>query len=374
MTSRERILCAMKGGKPDRVPIFIRGVYPFAPERVARLGEGFEPLVEYVRENCDQIHFWGAGGGFFHSADEAAQPRVRLLEERPDYELYEHLVETPKGPLIAHIARSSGQPQYMVKNYVQTEEDVDRVLSVPYEPIRPDIEDFHRMDKIIGDSGIVLPQIGNATGKMRSLLGTEALAIWSIEKRHLIHRLLEAVNQRIYDLVEYLLDGGVGPVIGMLGEEIATPPMLSPRDFYDFVVIYDKPIIELIHSYGRLVHIHCHGNLSQILEMFLEMGVDSTHPVETPPLGDITLVEFRRRVGNRIAIKGNIQIGDLYAAPKEKVTTACKEAIGVGGRDGAFIIAPTASPHWPYLPQRTWENYKAMIDFALKHGEYPIRL
>ena len=356
------------------MPVFIRGVYPFAPERVARLGEGYEPLVQYVREKCDQIHFWSAGRGFFYSAHEAACPQVHLLEERSDYELYEYLIETPKGPLTARVARSSGQPQYMVKKYVKTEEDVEKVLSVPYEPIQPDLEDFHRLDKMIGDSGIVLAQIGNATGRVAPLLGTESLAIWSIEKRFFIHRLLEAVNERIYDLVKYLLDGGVGPVIGMGGEEYVTPPMASPRDFHDFVVIYDKPIIELIHSYGRLVHIHCHGNLSQILDMFLEMGVDSTHPVESPPMGDITLAEFRRCVGNRIAIKGNIQIGDLYAAPKERIIEACREAIGAGGRDGAFIIAPTASPHWPRLLQRTWENYKVMIDFALKHGEYPIAL
>jgi uroporphyrinogen-III decarboxylase len=262
----------------------------------------------------------------------------------------------------------------MVKNYVETDKDVEKVLSVPYEPLEPDIKDFHRLDSIIGEKGIVLPQIGNATGRLRSLLGTERLAIWSIERRFLIHRLLEPLNERIYELVKCLLEGGVGPVVGMLGEEIATPPMLSPRDFYDFVVAYDKPIIELIHSYGGLAHMHCHGNLSQILEMFLEMGLDSTHPVESPPMGDITLAEFRRRVGNKIAIKGNIQIGDLYAAPKEKVIEACGQALGVGGRDGAFILAPTASPHWPYLPERTWENYKAMIDFALEHGEYPIRL
>jgi len=272
----------MKGGVPDRVPIFIRGVYPFAAERVAQFGPGYEPLVEYVRENCDQIHFWGVGAGFLYSSDKAAQPEMRILEKRSDYELSEYFIETPKGPLTAHIARSSGQPRYMVKNYVETEEDVEKALSLPFEPVRPNLADFHRLDRIIGKRGIVLPQIGNATGRLLSLLGTERLAIWSVEKRSLIHRILGAVNERIYDLVRLLLEGGVGPVIGMLGEEIATPPMLSPRDFYDFVVAYDKPIIELIHSYGRLAHMHCHGNLSQILEMFLEMGLDSTHP---PPRG-----------------------------------------------------------------------------------------
>jgi len=164
----------------------------------------------------------------------------------------------------------------------------------------------------------------------------------------------------------------VGPVIGLIGEELATPPLLSPKDFAEFVGQYDKRLIDLAHRYGCIVRIHCHGNLGAVLDTFLDMGVDALHPVETVPLGDITLEEFRRRVGNRIVVKGNIQVGDLYTRSKEKIVAMCRETIRVAGKDGALILAPTASPYLPVLTDRVFENYKAMIDTALTYGRYPL--
>ena len=100
-------------------------------------------------------------------------------------------------------------------------------------------------------------------------MGSELLAIWSIEERELLTEMVEMMFQRCYDFVKHLVESGVGPVFESAGQELATPPLLSPDDFRDFVVKYDKPLIDLVHEHGGLVHIHCHGNLDADLDDFV---------------------------------------------------------------------------------------------------------
>ena len=40
--------------------------------------------------------------------------------------------------------------------YVKTEEDVERLLSVPYVPPRPPVSGFFELDRKVGERGIVL--------------------------------------------------------------------------------------------------------------------------------------------------------------------------------------------------------------------------
>jgi hypothetical protein len=118
------------------------------------------------------------------------------------------------------------------------------------------------------------------------------------------------------------------------------------------------------------VHIHCHGNLKGVLDGFLRAGTDSLHPVEAPPMGDTTLAEFRERVGLNIAIKGNIQIGDIMDADPGEIAGKVRQAFDEAGRDGAYILAPTASPFWPELSERALANYRSMVETGREYGVY----
>ena len=71
-----------------------------------------------------------------------------------------------------------------------------------------------------------------------------------------------------------------------------------------------------------------------------------------------------------MTVKGNIQIGDIYRGRPEDIARQVREAFAAAGREGAFILAPTASPFWPELPQRALVNYRAMIDAGHDCGVY----
>ncbi|MCZ7646142.1 MAG: hypothetical protein M5U26_12780 [Planctomycetota bacterium] len=320
-------------------------------------------MIDYVRENTDIVELFGLPRGFLLN-DISGLPQGR--EEHVldgDRIAYSRWIETPRGRIDQVVDYSRAQRLSMVrKPWVETRDDLEKVLSIPERSVRPDLSAYRERRASIGERGICLPEIPCAASFVHELLDTEGLALWSREERGTVLELLDRFNARLMAYVRYLLEHGVGPVLALLGEEYITPPLHSPLDFQEFVVAYDKPIVEAIHEYGVICRIHCHGRIGRLLDGFLDIGVDALHPVEEPPMGDLTLQSFRKRAGNRICIKGGVQIGDLYEKNAAEVAAHCRGVIERAGRCGALILAPSASPYWPELTPAMFDNYRAMID------------
>ena len=378
MTSRERLMMAMRREQPDRVPIHIRGVPVSAANWRERLRHpSYLPLYEAVEQNCDFVGGWGCEYGTFLSATD----KVRSYsQQRPskdeDFVIHERIIETPKGPMkAASYASTKGKPGMSEEFYIKDREDAEKFLSIPYVPIKPNLESFFPEDRRLGEQGIVIVGMGSdPIYRIQSIMGSELLAIWSIEERELLTEMVEMMFHRCYDFVKCLVEGGVGPVFGTLGQELATPPLLSPDDFREFVVKYDKPLFDLIHEAGGLVHVHCHGNLDDVLEDFVEMGTDCLHPMEAPPWGDVPLAEAKERIGKDICIEGNIQMGDIYTCTEEEMEQIVMNAIRDAAPDGGFILCPTASPFTPMLKEEHKQNYLTVIGIGREYGEYPLCL
>ncbi len=371
MTPRERLITAYKGGKPDRVPVFVRGVYPFNAHHCETVHESFKPLTELVREKCEQVDFVGFDYGFLYNKPGSYSVEEKLLSEQETRWVKEYSIETPRGPITQEVTYSKDQPSMVSKHWVCNDADLERVLSMPYVPAEPDVSRWRERDELIGDNGISLTEIGNAVSRVTNLLGSEDFAIWSITRRDELIKLIEMLNERLLDLVGWILDQGVGPVIALNGEEFITPPLHGPKDFKAFVTPYDKTVVDLIHSHDRIARIHCHGPVLGVLDDFLEIGVDALHPVEAPPLGDCPAATFREKVGNRICMKGNIQIGDLIGQfGPDEIREQVRKLIDDCGRDGALIIAPTASPYLNALDPEHLANYVALVEAAHEFGTY----
>ena len=371
MTSRQRLLTAMRCQEPDRVPIIVRGVNPYAANMNWRgtADPSYHPLVTRVRESCDIQHIWSAGRGFYLNG---ADLPVESATETADWRITRTAIETPHGTLesVTRVGIQSYAPHGTIKHWVTAERDVDAFLSLPFSLAEPDLTDYWQAKEELGDAGYVLPYLNDPVGYVHSLLGSELLAIWSIESPHLLHRLLEAMHERCMAYTRALLEAGVSPVVGLQGQEQVVPPLLSPRQFDEFVTQYDASLVELIRSHGCLVYVHCHGFLTAALERFADMGVNVLHPIEAPPLGDITLAEAKRRVGDRICLEGNIQIGDVMTLTRREIVDQVGRAIEDAARGGGFILSLTATPFERVLSTRTRDNLFAMIETALVLGGY----
>jgi len=356
MTSRERLLTALAGQQPDRVPIAFHGVYPYIVGEDWRCKHpSYAPLLALAREETDPWCWWGLDAGTFYT--------VVPTHKRPlDGDFVETVVETPLGP----ISEIENTIQQVRKAYLQNDEDIQRFLSIRYEPARPDLAPAWELERTVGERGLLYTGGLDALGIVADLFTPEDFAIRCHYSQTLILRLIEKVFEYHYDYVHYMLDHGPRSLWSFGGAEYATAPLLAPRYFDAFVVPYTGRLVELIHRHGGLVEIHCHGRLNGILERIVDMGPDALHPIETPPMGDVTLAEAKRRLG-RICIIGNIQIGDMIALTPEEIDRSVREAVRDGG-PGGLVLSTSASPYEPELGARTLANFRQMVASGRKYG------
>ena len=355
------MLAALRREQPDRVPVFLF-LNPYGDRWYTQ-----DPSYASVLAACealeDVVYDWPFPSGFFHTAAE-------LTTERRDQGsgVTEHVIHTPRGP-ITKVTAPSWRGGGAVKRWISTPEDARRVLSVPYEPSRPDLGPFLQERERLRGRAVARMGFQDPIC-MAGLVDEEALAVWTIEERALLRELLDTCFQRIRDELRHCLEGGLGPIFHFSGPEYALPPLMSPRDFEEFVVAYDTPLVELIHSYpDRYVIIHSHGRVSRFLERFAAIGMDGLNVLEPPPIGDTRLADAKRRIGDRVCLIGNVQYDDLARGSKEKIERLVREAIRDGAPGGGFILCPCASPYERPLPAKAAENLIHFLRMGRKWGE-----
>ena len=147
------------------------------------------------------------------------------------------------------------------------------------------------------------------------------------------------------------------------GPEYASPPYLPPRLFREYVVRYDKPMVESIQRWGGYARIHSHGRLRQILDEIVSTGCDGLDPIEPPPQGDVELSYVRQHYGKQLTLFGNLEASDIENLPtkafRKKVEQALRE--GMDGEGRGFVLMPSACPYGRVISPLALANYECMV-------------
>jgi len=362
---QKRLLAALTGGEPDMVPVW-PWMNPFAPDW-EEMGESYVRLGDYVRQNADVFYRWSFPTGFAYSAAEVNFRIEEVLSEAGGQRLS---VDTPRG-LLFQVERTSParRGRYPVKHWIEDVGDLERFLSIPTEICRPEVEDFLRKRNEMGEKTAMHVELDDPVC-VAGYFNTQTWPLLCVEEEAKVTAVVEVMFERIYGLVEYLLEAGVGPVFHFSGPEYSIPPLLPPRYFEKFVVRYDKPLVELIHRHGCLTIIHCHGRVSRFLERFGEIGMDGLNVLEGPPMGDVDMGDAKRRIGGQVCLCGNIEYDRLERGTEEEIKDRVRKIIEQGGEGGRLMVTPTCSPYSPILTPQAERNYVAMIEATREYGRY----
>ena len=371
MSSRERLLAAFRSQPVDRIPVKVWNADPWTKV----WHPSFQPILDAALAKTDLVASWGMDGGYFLSDRSSVEMREEEYpSEHEGFIERRTVVETKAGPLVSVTAYSpEHKPGRILKHPIETPEQAQAWLDLPYKPIRGDTSGFFARVRELGERGIVIASIGvEPIYGVQILLGSELLALWSIEQRPLLRAMVEALRLRVVDQVQYLLEQGVGPVFGYVGPELCIPPLMTPRDFREFVVEVDKSFTKPIKESGNLLWLHCHGKMSPVIRGFMELGVDCLNPIEPPSAtGDMTLRQAREIVGKSMCLEGNIEMDDLYRAPTWRIRELVARAIE-DARGGGFILCPTSGfMEWPICGEQQRQNFLAFIEAGLEFGRNP---
>ena len=346
-----------------------------ADRELVRAFENNEPsyarLMDAVREKTDCICMWGPQSN--HKVFCSSHPvDIDVEEERVgDTTILRRTLHTPKGDLtntskIIDNVHTVWQTEHWCKDL----DDVERALSVPYEPLVYDPSDYTRICEEVGDHGIIMDGAADALCVVAELMEFGAFTVWAMSETDHFARTMDAIHERNMENLRRALDANVADLYRICGPEYMTPPYLPPVFFERFVVPYVKEMVDLIHGRGSLVRLHCHGKIGQVLDCMIETGADAIDPCEAPPDGDIELADLKRRAGDRLCLCGNLELKLLELGSTEDVRRTVIDCMEAAKHDGGYIILPTAAPINVPLAKKSEENYLTFIDTALEHGAY----
>lgn len=344
MTSRERILAAMRLEKVDRVPV--------SPWHFCKVDPD-SPLGRELLAKTDLIQDCGAGGDWL--LGKAVQ-----MESDQQGDTTTTVIHTPKGDLVSR-HRYTEVTGATVEFFLKSVEDIEKLLSIPYEPPEIDLSAYRRWQERIGDEGLVMIGFGTGVSVPASWFSPEGFCLAWADAPDMVEKLTAVATERLVGYVDRLCREGVD-AFRMVGGEYASV-QLGPEGFERLCIPYDRAVVDVIHRYGAIAHYHNHGPVMRYLEYFAEIGIDSLDPLEAPPWGDVDLREARNRLGDRICFVGNLDDMEVIdKLPTEQVVAIARERLEAAG-DRGFILGGTTSGTFG---ERGARNFIAMAEMVAR--------
>lgn len=345
MTRKQRMLAAINLQPVDRIPHATYNIHPYLPTVHSEDGSYFE-ILEQIRKTAGvAVKITGMLSGYALS-NAAEQNCDSVSIEDQDGFTTITTVHTPAGDLTSEARYPKGQPSYTIKHLIESDQDLDRYFSIPYQTPDTNIDAIKTLYDAIGDNGLVLVGFEDPMYAIASLMDFEDFCIKCITDLEKLRSAVEWACERSLANVKTLCEAcrGMDVLIHTSGPELCTPPMVSPRIFPVLVTPFLAKIIDTIHSYGLKAAIHCHGHVREVFPEMLKTGADLLEPIEPPDQGNISLEELMQLAEGKICLMGHVQDQEFYFdVPNYFYNWTKHVAQIVNGRTG-YIMSPTCTP------------------------------
>jgi hypothetical protein len=362
MTPRQRMLCAIEGGVPDRLPVTTHHIMQAFLNRYLNGASneeffdrfGLDPILWIAPHRPDESrgeYFDPDQGdiGFLESRRISTDSwRVKSEElSDPNYRTIRYTFHTPGGEL-SMVTQANEQTVWVSEHLIKEKRDVEilaRYMTAP----KCDVEGVNRIADEWGERGLLRSHIcgfdvfgqGGTWQDACCLVGTEKLIMLTYDDPDWVHDLLKVLHGRKKIFIRSL--GGARYDILELGGGDASTTVISPRLFADFVAPYDADLIETAHKAGQRIVYHTCGGMMPILEDIAAMNPDAMETFTPPGMGgDVDLAKAKRRIGKKVCMIGGFDQGRFFlSAAPEETRAAVRHCFETAGEGGAYILSPS---------------------------------
>ena len=351
MTGRERILAALDGQEPDRVPLAL-AFYRVDGAALAPKGAWRDDLVD--------IGFVD----FPVSAEESELRRLAMPNEGDTrlgspsqvarYTRWSYHPETP----------AEGNPLERATSLADLERFPFPAAGGPrvVEELTRQVDDLHRLGLAAGGN---TPHLGGELFEAAwRLRGLESFLIDLIERKEMAHLLLDRLAELARDNAATLAGAGVDVLA--LDDDIGMPGgmMISPATWREFFRPRLVGIIEAARAAKadlRVIY-HSDGHFEPILDDLVEIGVAAINPLQPEHMD---AARIRKRFGSRLALWGTVGRQTTFAfADPEEIRQEVRTRIATLGRAG-LVLCPAYDIDEPDIP---WANVAAFLDAGAAAG------
>jgi uroporphyrinogen-III decarboxylase len=198
---------------------------------------------------------------------------------------------------------------------------------------------FRTIDLLVSTAGrevSIHGEVFSPWTQFMELFGYEQALIYALEDPAKCEAILAAYAEGAADLGVRQAQRGVDAVL--ISSAFAGAGFISPRMYDRFVLPYEASVVARIHAAGVPVYTHTCGDIGDRLERMADTGIDGIDTLDPPPLGSIDLADAKRRVGDRVFFKGNIDaVNTLLKKSRDEVRQDALQrlAMGSGGGHGS---------------------------------------
>jgi len=387
MTSRQRMLAAMRNEQPDRVPA-APDMSNMIPCRLT--GKPFWDIYLYQdpplwRAYIDAVNYFGTDG-WIYNLDGFSLPDLETAPPDPDVQHESVIVErTEERIVIRAYSRRKGQgeqwsdsvtvyprydpPTYLLAEKIGLQHPPDRWW--PIEGVKPQRQGFELLKYALdrfeerGVIGVFVgpPQLGNPEQPYGYSFyhyreNYEEVKAWSIKQQQQAVAYLKRVLAGPVR-PDFILTGGSGMLV------FNTPEVLR-----DISLPALREITRICKEAGIPSQIHCCGPERELVEMCaLETDLSSINPLEIRPMGNCDLAEIKQSFGRKLGLMGNLHTTDvMLRGTVRDVRLESLKAIRAAGERGGFILS-TGDQCGRDTPD---ENIFEMVNVVKEFGAYPL--
>lgn len=379
MTSKERLLAAVRFQGPDRVPVSPR----FWRYLLKHAGsQQLSAYLEYAEKyGIDPLLHVSAGPNHFIPPPLAATADLKDVEVEADvhkdgqYTIVARLFRTPAGALAdrTKIPDPGGEfgiaPNNLITEHlVKGPGDLDalRCLVGAWTAQQQNYPDFQEIDRQVAGRGLVqastLSALSHNAGDAYSL---ENMMIDCFERPDFVEALIDIFHEPLLESMQRALENGAEMIYCSTFYESMSSGW-SPAMYRDLFLPRIRKQVELTHAYGALYHQYDDGKVRETLPMLKEIGVDLISTVCPPPSGDVTLREARRLAGASLCLNGGIDtVNVMWRGTPEDVDQSVREAIEAAVLPAGGYIVGTSDSITEEAPP---ENFGALFQAVRKYG------
>lgn len=219
----------------------------------------------------------------------------------------------------------------------------------------------------VGDRISVHSEVYSPWSQFLELLNYEHGLMAMIEDSGKTKACLERLTEGTIDLANRQAACGVDAVL--ISSAFAGAGFISPKHYKEFVLPYEKKLIQGIKAKHPLLPAYTHtcGSIGDRLELMIVTGTNGIDTLDPPPLGTVDLEEAKQILAGKTFIKGNIDpVNTLLNGDVEAVKKDVEWRLQVGKPGGGYILSSACSvaPHTPP------ENIEILASLAEKYGKY----
>lgn len=338
MTSRERVLTALTGGMPDRVPYMEFGIDRSLAERML----GWTSSAD-LKTDLESNHF-----------------TPNEMTEVVDHLGMDNFPYVMRAPVYAEKHAGKDGRLYYGEGLIKSSADLAGI-SLP-NPLDDSIYEDAR--EAVANKGDRAACFVTRAGMFPALLGAgiERFSIALYDDRRFVENLLDMYFEWSVNVAEKVRSIGFDFYVTTDDFAFKSAPYFSPAVFEELML---PRYLELARHVSLPWVIHSDGNILPFIESLLAIGIAGLHPLEK---GAIDIVSFKKSYGHRVCLLGNVDLNLLAAGTADDVREEVRWLLREVAPGGGYILTSGNSLASYCLP----ENVQAMTEEVKRSGAYPI--